>query len=480
MKQSILKALSSFIGLSLIASVVSVSESLEDRQQKHFSLFSVVTFKNEECTSELTGGSGGNRAGTCHTSTECTDMSGMKSGNCAAGFGVCCVFLSNTGISATVTNNRTLIRNAEYSAIATATAATDISYTINKMSSDICQIRLDFIDFVLGGPINSNEIIGGTTTLTHCTNDVMTITNAGSGAEVPLLCGALTGEHLYIDMGMDATDTTVVRIQTAISTALGPTIAARMWDIKTSQIECYATYRAPEGCHRWMTADVGKIISYNFRRTGTAVPTAQTATTGQNSGVELASQNVKTCIRRSKGMCCLEFLLCTQYNGIALTEVASISGAANDGGNLVMVNEGWSIDIDSSETGFVNDGIGVTNAALATGGANNAGFVDSMCWGDYVEIPSSWSGACGAGHSSARSHQNTRYCGGRFGFNFQAAYGRSSHTPVCDCSEPWTLNHYSNYNNDAMDDAFIVGNLETGTAYPRGFCIDYRQAPCYF
>ena len=49
------------------------------------SLFSVVHFKNKECTatSGLTG--------TCYSSTDCSDNGGTASGNCAAGFGVCCV-----------------------------------------------------------------------------------------------------------------------------------------------------------------------------------------------------------------------------------------------------------------------------------------------------------------------------------------------------------------------------------------------------
>ena len=31
--------------------------------------------------------------GTCYTSEECTDFGGIARGNCAQGFGTCCVFL---------------------------------------------------------------------------------------------------------------------------------------------------------------------------------------------------------------------------------------------------------------------------------------------------------------------------------------------------------------------------------------------------
>ncbi len=37
--------------------------------------------------------SSNNRNGTCFTTTECDDKNGKAEGNCAAGFGVCCVFV---------------------------------------------------------------------------------------------------------------------------------------------------------------------------------------------------------------------------------------------------------------------------------------------------------------------------------------------------------------------------------------------------
>jgi len=474
MNKPALKALSSVVLISLISSTVSQPKELEERQKKHFSLFSVVTFKNEECTSELTGGSGTARAGTCQTSTECSDMKGMKSGNCAAGFGVCCVILSNTGATAAISHNRTYIRNSEYSGVTTATTKVDISYTISKMSSDICQLRLDFVDFVIAGPSNSLETIGasGAPALTHCTHDYMTITNGG-GAEIPTICGANTGEHLYIDMGSGSADTTVIRLITAASiTTLTPAIAKRLWDIKTSQIECFAAYRAPEGCHRYMTTDIGKIISYNFMRDGTTAPGANI----QNTGVELASQNIKTCIRRNMGMCCVEFLVCAKYNGIALADAAG-SPTTITYGTAGHFSEGWSIDTATLPWANIID-------AAITAKDHDLGAVDAMCAADHVEIPSSWSGACGAGHSSSRSYINTRYCGARFGISLwhTAPPGTSdtgtSHVPVCDCSEPFSVTHSSNASDDDKDE---VGssNRQVGMA-PRGFCLDYRQAPCYY
>lgn len=53
------------------------------------SLFAIVSFKNEEC---LTASNAGLK-GTCLSSTECESQGGNIDGNCAAAFGVCCIFL---------------------------------------------------------------------------------------------------------------------------------------------------------------------------------------------------------------------------------------------------------------------------------------------------------------------------------------------------------------------------------------------------
>ena len=51
-------------------------------------LFALVTFKNSECVaSDTTDG----LIGTCYSSTDCKARGGSGLGNCAAGFGVCCI-----------------------------------------------------------------------------------------------------------------------------------------------------------------------------------------------------------------------------------------------------------------------------------------------------------------------------------------------------------------------------------------------------
>lgn len=52
------------------------------------SLFSVVQFPNDECTTNMN-----NMAGQCVTAEECGNNGGTAAGNCASGFGVCCSYV---------------------------------------------------------------------------------------------------------------------------------------------------------------------------------------------------------------------------------------------------------------------------------------------------------------------------------------------------------------------------------------------------
>jgi hypothetical protein len=460
----------------LLVGVLATAEVL-DRDSKHFSLFSVVTFKNDECTSDTTL-SGGARAGTCYSATECSDKSGQKSGNCASGFGVCCVFLNTLSAASTITENRTWIRNKEYPSYATATTAQSFAYTVNKMSSDICQIRLDFEMFQIAGPGNSNEQIAGGTTYTHCTRDTMVITTtekSSQGITDPgTICGSITGEHLYFDLTPTSADAMTITMGTAVTgtgaNQITPVLANRIWDFKVSQIPCYASYRAPAGCQRYLMTDSGKITSLNFRRVTTTVNSADPV--NQNTGLELAQQRLNTCVRRSKGMCCVEYQLCQVYNGITLTEVLADS-TANDGHNDATWNEAWSIDLDTDPVGESAD----------PDFQSDSGLVDSGCTGDYVEIPSSFTGACGANFGGQKGALFSRYCGSKFGANpgggdTDADLLNSS--PVCDCSEPFRVTHMSDLSNDTGGAAGVnVVNAANFDATPRGFCIDYKQTPCW-
>merc|ERR1712110_1270395 len=69
----------------------SANEVEQKKDSRQFSLFSIVTFKNDECSATSTSG----LKGVCMTSTECSSV-GTADGNCASAFGVCCIIKTST------------------------------------------------------------------------------------------------------------------------------------------------------------------------------------------------------------------------------------------------------------------------------------------------------------------------------------------------------------------------------------------------
>merc|ERR1712227_1053445 len=149
------------------------------RDEKLFSVFQIVKFSNDVCTA-----SDGNM-GTCYTSSECSTIGGTAKGNCAASFGVCCTAnvdsCSTTGML--VKMNNTYIQNAGYpNTVATgqstcassrqARSSTTYSYMIQKYSSDIEQVRLDFLDVEIDTPSSGS-----------CANSTLTVTLNALGTQ---------------------------------------------------------------------------------------------------------------------------------------------------------------------------------------------------------------------------------------------------------------------------------------------------------
>merc|ERR1712156_906867 len=251
------------------------------REGKLFSLFNIVTFKNEGCRSTSSVSSGGTgslyRNGTCFTQNECESKGGTSSGSCAAGFGVCCVFLV-TESGQTVNQNCTYIRNPGFPSAYGDTSG--VSYTINKCSSDICWLRLDFESFTIQV---TGTVDGGT-----CIDSFTVQTNTGQTP--PVICGQNTGQHMYVDMGTLASDTAT------LSFAFAGSSTNRAWEVKVSQIPCSASYAPDGGCLQYHTGLTGRLTSFNF------IPTTDN---------HLKDQNYNVCIRQEAGFCCVQYQLCS-------------------------------------------------------------------------------------------------------------------------------------------------------------------------
>jgi len=260
----------------------------DERSQRTFSLFNVIKFKNTGCQST----SDGNLQGVCYTKQECADLGGSSEGNCAAGFGVCCI-ISVSGTTAacggTVTQNCSYIESPDFPAA--RTEAGNCVYMVNRCSSDICQIRLDFVTAILAQPLPAGNAAQGD--CGGATDTLGLVPGAGNPNLIPALCGTLTGQHVYLE----ASRTVDLAATVTIANVMGGTInGMRMWRIKVSQIECNSRTKAPQGCLQYFTGIQSTIKSFNFD--GSIACT---------TGCEISSQDYRACFRQEAGMCGMLF-----------------------------------------------------------------------------------------------------------------------------------------------------------------------------
>jgi len=238
-----------------------------EREGKIFSVFSIVSFPNGACTSNLDYTNG-----TCLSPSDCSSLSGSAEGSCAAGFGICCIKRVES-CGGTISSNVTLIQNpgypGKYNSEGTCT------YIISQQSADICQIRLDF---QVG---TWNYASTGTTGCVSGTTDYITFTLKNGWTYSPV-CGELTGQHMYYEVGT-AGDTVQIDMSLKGSTD-------RQWNILVSQISCTWPWRAPDDCLQYHTGPTGDFSSFNFP-----------------NGQLLSSQNYRICIRQELGYCSITY-----------------------------------------------------------------------------------------------------------------------------------------------------------------------------
>ncbi|CAB4058483.1 unnamed protein product [Lepeophtheirus salmonis] len=226
------------------------------RESKQFGLFNILKFDNVECSE---------RMGVCFTTGECENRNGKINGHCASGFGVCCVF-SVTDCGSTVSQNVTYIRNPGFPSALRSTQT--CSYTINKASPKICQLRLDFERLATAEP--TDGVCG------------KSVGRELQGLEA-FVEKNLNGQHMYVEFG-DGNS-----ITWSISVGSDGNVN-RFWNIKTSQISCESSFRAPTGCTQYFTEKSGVISSYN--RAGERMP---------------AGSSYQNCVRRANGFCSIEY-----------------------------------------------------------------------------------------------------------------------------------------------------------------------------
>ena len=170
----------------------------------------------------------------------------------------------------------------------TPTTTGTCTFTINKVSADICQLRLDYDSF--SG--------FGTTTPTGTCSDSLEV-KGQTGKNPPSICGTNTGYHskivsiisshhisssssssVYAEFGTSDTDTVSVTI------TYSSTTTAKKFNVLARQISCTASWKAPEDCVQYLTGASGSVQSYNFA-----------------GGQLLTQQQYTNCVRTEKGYC---------------------------------------------------------------------------------------------------------------------------------------------------------------------------------
>jgi len=251
-------------------------------------LFNVVTFPNDQCTGSSSSASVP-VYGTCYSTTECTSKGGTVDGNCAAGFGVCCTFLVST-CGTTITNNCTYIQNPSYPS--SYTTAGSCEYEVTPISSDICQLRLDFDKFDI------TDATDGT-----CT-DSFDVT-VGSSRDYQNLCGTLTDQHIYLETGR-------VTSNQKLTFTIGTTSTVAQWRIKVNQIECHSLAKAPSDCYQYHTGASGVVKSLNY-----------------GTPLMITDMLYTVCVRREAGFCGIEWSesATTSPDPFDLTAILTVSAA---------------------------------------------------------------------------------------------------------------------------------------------------------
>jgi len=257
----------------------------DNRDSRLLPVFQVVRFPNDPC---VIGSSSKN--GTCYTAEECSNKGGTNGGSCASGFGVCCTF--TIGCGGSTSENCTYF---EYSGSNTGAC----NARVCKLSSAICQIRLDLDTFVITGPstaVTTNALMvelggmirGGNggkiiTQRTNCATDTFSVGNAPS---IPVVCGTLTGDHVYFDAS-DSCNNLMLNFGQWSNDNTIPT--TRQVSIKISQINCASAHRAPPGCTQYFTNAAGGVKTFS--------------TFNYSNSVHLANQKQIICFRREQGNC---------------------------------------------------------------------------------------------------------------------------------------------------------------------------------
>jgi len=411
-----------FLGLCILSIGCSQAQEEEGRV---LSLFNVVRFKNDQCK-------GSTMNGTCYTKQECKDRKGTESGNCAEGFGVCCLISLDCGGSSH-DNNTYLVKS-------TVTAGTTCSYQICPASSKICRIRYDFTTHTLA----SNAVATAATKATlansnvgaagDCVSDAFSIANMG-GDNPPVICGTNDGQHMILD-------TDGQNCQDALFT-IGSDTHTRKWNIHVTQYTCEEMETSmgagPSGCLQYHTGKVGHIASFGF-----PVAASLTSTTKVGATVtHLNNQDYKICFRKESGTTRLCFA----------DKYPSTLSSSDQGTYGLSVSRDLSVGQASHDTECLTDYLEFSGGVY--GGTTSVNGCGGVCKATTTTP------------SVHTTHAFTKLCGRYLAVTKATTKKINSHETVCSISTPYEVRvHFDGVENQGV----LKISSSTGTVTSRTLC----------
>jgi len=390
------------------------------RNEKLVGLFNYVTFPNDVCVGDgtLVGSANlGNLNGNCYTKQECDALGGTAAGECAEGYGVCCVFRPSCG--ETIKQNLSYFIQTETQ----APAENFCSYTICPVASDVNRIRLDLRTFTIGGPIALTNTAGdagaGTAAASRnsvgtCADDTFVVSSTGKGS--PVICGINTGQHMIVDTDGETCVTATF--------SFGFDAITREYEIRALQYENTNKLGGPEGCLQYYIGETATVTTFNWGGT------ARTST-------HLSNQNYDICVRRARGFCGICWTPSTQGTSTAPATLGSFA-------------------LSVSPDAAAKSALGAT------------------CTSDYIVIPNGVAATVTSNNVNANG--NSKFCG-RY---LNPTATSTADVAVCSNVTPFTLSVFTDANeafstttNDATDNEAFATPLGT-----MGFSLSFTQQAC--
>lgn len=236
-------------------------------------------------------------SGTCYTDSQCRAAGGgaTGAGSCSSTSSVCCI-VSKSGCDVTASVNNTVWQNGDIEAV-----PLECSIRVQKLSPNICHLRLNFIKFQLASPTNG-----------ACVQDKLVVYGQNVNSGIPHLCGYNTDQHIYIDVG-----TVEGPLDLSMQIGSGDQENDPKWEMQISQIACNSPYRPPANCLQYFTGPSNTISSFNFR-----IDVDSTYTNFLNYAI---------CIRKEKGYCAIEYTN-TETPGLATFDIVN---KVNNNGEVI-------------------------------------------------------------------------------------------------------------------------------------------------